>query len=370
LRYLPVEQNIGLPPFRFGVYCHSCATIKVWGNGFRAPVKKENLSMLLHFFLRKSIRLLSLLGAVSFFTFALVSLSPVDPVTAYVGADMLAVSPEQRELIAERWGLTLPPHERYLAWLQRVAQGDWGTSAIYRQPVTQVIGQRFLTSLLLMGTAWLIAGGVGFALGVLAGGSAGSWFDRGVRGTAYLLASLPVFWLALLLLVIFSVNLQWTPICCAVPYGVLPAEATIWQRVHHLILPALTLSIVGIANVTLHTRQKVIEAMREDYALFAVAQGATHWGVIRHHGLRNVSLPALTLQLASLGELFGGAVLAEQVFSYPGLGQATVQAGLKGDVPLLMGIVLASTVFVFVGNSLADLAYQVIDPRIRLGERL
>ena len=130
-------------------------------------------------------------------------------------------------------------------------------------------------------------------------------------------------------------------------------------------LPAFALSIIGVAGIALHTREKMIDAMNSDYALFARALGETRGGVAWRHCLRNVALPALTLQLGSIGELFGGAVLAEQVFGYPGLGQATVQAGLRGDIPLLLGITLFSTVFVYAGNALADASYRFIDPRIR-----
>jgi peptide/nickel transport system permease protein len=188
-----------------------------------------------------------------------------------------------------------------------------------------------------------------------------------LKPTLYTLASTPTFWLALLLLIVFAVWLRAAPVCCASPLGVPLEEATFGQRIQHLILPAAALSIIGIANIALHTRQKLIDVLHTDYALFARAQGETNSGLIRQHGLRNIALPAITLQFASLSELFGGSVLAEQVFAYPGLGEATVQAGLRGDVPLLLGIVLFSAVFVFVGNTVADVAYHLIDPRIRIG---
>ncbi|WP_347242600.1 ABC transporter permease [Nostoc sp. FACHB-888] len=125
---------------------------------------------------------------------------------------------------------------------------------------------------------------------------------------------------------------------------------------------------MGVANIALQTREKLIQVLNSNYALFAYAQGETTSGVILHHGLRNIALPALTLQFASLSELFGGTVLVEKVFGYPGLGSATLQAGLRNDVPLLVGIVLFSAIFVFIGNTLADLSYQVIDPRIRIAD--
>jgi peptide/nickel transport system permease protein len=315
----------------------------------------------------KLLRLALLLSAVAVFSFTLLSLSPIDPVDAYIGAEMLLIGPEQRAKIAERWGLDAPAYERFGRWLGQLLQGNLGVSLIHNQPVAAVIGERFLASLALMAVAWTLGGLIGFGLGIVAGARPGSLIDQAVRLYTYTLASSPTFWLALLLLIVFSVSLQVAPICCATPPGVLPADVTFMQRLHHLMLPAATLSIVGVANMALHTRQKLIEVLQSDYALYARAQGETTRSLIWQHGLRNVALPAITLQGASLSELFGGSVLVEQVFAYPGLGEATVQAALRGDLPLLLGIVLWSAVFVFVGNSAADLLYRLIDPRIRLG---
>ncbi len=319
------------------------------------------------FILRKLFRLILLLIAVAIFSFVLLSLSPIDPIDAYVGADMLQISPEQREIIAARWGLDQPLLTRFGLWLGQLASGNLGMSMIFNQPVSAVIGSRFQTSLQMLAIAWLFSGVLGLTMGVLAGAREGSWLDRAIRFYAYTLASSPTFWVALLLLIVFSVSLKLTPICCATPPGVLAQDVTVWQRLHHLILPAATLSIIGVANIALHTRQKLIEVLHSDYVLFARAQGESLTGIIRHHGLRNIILPALTLQFASLSELFGGSVLAEQVFSYPGLGKATVEAALRSDVPLLVGIVFFSALFVYTGNTIADLTYQIVDPRIRLG---
>jgi peptide/nickel transport system permease protein len=324
---------------------------------------------ILWFGCRKLLRLLLLLAAVAVFGFVLVSLSPIDPVDAYIGADMLQIGPEQRQMIAERWGLDQPPVARFLLWLGQILQGNFGTSMVFNQPVLTVITERFQTSLQMMLAAWLLSGALGLSLGVIAGAWKDTWLDRLIRLYAYILASSPTFWIALLLLIVFSVTLKVTPICCAAPPGVLAADITIWQRLHHLLLPAAALSIIGVANIALHTRQKMIDVFNSDYVLFARAQGESTWGIIGHHGLRNILLPAITLQFASLSELFGGSILAEQVFAYPGLGQATVQAALRSDVPLLLGIVLFSALFVYTGNTMADLAYPVIDPRIRIGRR-
>ena len=317
------------------------------------------------FLLLKMLRLLLLVAAVATLSFVLVSSSPVDPVDAYVGAAMLKVSPEQHEIIAHHWGLDKPPAERFFSWARQIASGDFGVSTIFNEPVLSVICKRFVTSFWLMALAWSISGAIGFGLGMSAGAWEDTLLDRAIRLYAYTMASTPTFWVGMLMLMTFSVSLGWTPVCCAWPLGLSAEQATFWQRLHHLVLPAITLSLTGIAQITLHTREKTIAALRSDYAVFAHAQGETTAGIVFRRALRNVALPAVTLQFASLGELFGGAVLAEQVFAYPGLGRTTVEAGIRGDIPLLLGIVLFSTIFVFTGNFMADLIYQLVDPRIQ-----
>ncbi|MCA0753630.1 ABC transporter permease [Paenibacillus sp. N4] len=326
------------------------------------------LRLIAGFIGKKAIRLLTLLAAVSVISFALVNASPVDPVQAYIGADVMRVGPEQRAEIAAYWGLDRPFPERFLKWANALLHGDMGTSMIYREPVVKVIGERFLSSVWLMALAWTFSGVIGFAAGIAAAMRKDSWIDRLIKGFCYTLASTPAFWIGLLLMMLFSVWLGWLPVGLSVPAGVLADEVILLDRLRHLILPAVTLSVAGIAPIALHTRQKLADVLESDYILFARARGVSGLALIRRHGLRNIALPALTLQFASFGELFGGAVLAEQVFSYPGLGQATVEAGLRGDVPLLMGLVLCSTLFVFTGNTLADFLYRIVDPRMRAGK--
>lgn len=309
-------------------------------------------------------RLITLLAAVSVMAFVLVSVSPVDPVQQYVLGSG-SVSMEQRGAIAEYWGLNEPPAKRYCSWLSALLRGDMGTSLLYRQPVTDVIGVRFTNSVALMVTAWVFSGLIGFGLGCVMGVWQGKWTDRILKRVCLALCSVPTFWLGLLFLLIFSVWLGWFPVGLSSPIGVLNADVTIWQRLYHLILPALTLSFISFANVALHTRQKLVDVLENDYVLFARARGEGIWSIMKRHGLRNILLPALTLQFASFSELFGGSVLAENVFSYPGLGSAVSAAGLSSDVPLLLGITLISTLFVFSGNLIANILYGVVDPRIR-----
>ena len=321
------------------------------------------------FLTKKVLKLIPLLVALCIITFVLMELSPIDPVTAYVGAST-KVSAEQRQLIAEHWGLNQPPIIRFWSWFKSIISGDWGTSMIYRRPVLEVIGQKFMSSIWLMGISWILSGIIGFILGIIAGIKEGKLIDKIIRGYCYIIMSTPTFWLGILFIILFSVKLGWFPVALSVPIGVLSENVGFVERMQHIILPALTLSIISISSICMNTRQKVIEIMESDYILFAKARGESQISIIFNHVLKNVSLPAITLQFLSFSELFGGTIFVEQVFSYPGLGQATVSAGLKGDLPLLMGIAIISLVFVYSGNIIADLLYRVIDPRIKEGQNL
>ncbi len=228
------------------------------------------LRSILIFTTQKLLRLGLLLLAVAIFTFVLLSLSPIDPVQAYIGADMMQISPEQRQLIAERWGLDQPMLLRFGDWLGQLVQGNWGTSMVFNQPVGEVIASRFSVSVQMLAIAWLLSGLLGLGLGIVAGALAGTWIDRAIRLYAYTLASSPTFWVALLLLIVFSVSLKVTPICCAAPPGRLAADVTFWQHLHHLLLPALTLSIIRVASNTQRPRQKQIEELPSDYVRPAV----------------------------------------------------------------------------------------------------
>ena len=218
-----------------------------------------------------------------------------------------------------------------------------------------------------MVTAWILSGVLGFVLGVTAGVFHGRWPDKLIKGYSVVISSTPAFWLALLLLMVFGVWLKVLPIGLSVPIGLETEGVTFLDRLRHAILPALTLSITGISNIALHTREKMIDIMESDYVLFARARGESTWQIVRRHGLRNVLLPAITLQFASISEIFGGSVLVEQVFSYAGMGQAAVAAGLGSDMPLLMAITIVSALFVFGGNLIANILYGIVDPRIRRG---
>ena len=318
---------------------------------------------------KKAFRALLLLLGVSVASFLLLCASPLDPLRTNVGQAALgSMSQEQVAQLEAYWGADQPPVERYLGWLAGAVRGDLGTSLLYRQPVLTVIGQRLGSSLWLLLTAWVLSGALGLALGITAGAFRGRWPDKLIRGWCLVISSTPAFWLALLFLLLFSVWLGWLPIGLSVPIGVEEEAVTLADRLQHALLPALTLSVTGVSNIALHTREKLVDVLGSDYILLARARGEREGAIVLRHGLRNVALPALTHQFGSVGEIIGGSVLVEQVFSYPGLGQAAVTAGLGSDLPLLLGVTLVTSGLVFGGNLLADLLYGVIDPRMKRGE--
>ena len=310
------------------------------------------------------LRGVTLLIATSVVCFILVTISPIDPVRSYILANP-GVSQENIARMEEFWGVNEPVVERYFNWARAVLSGDFGDSLIFRRPVIEIIGTRFGATLALMLSAWTLSGLLGFGFGCLMGMFNGRPLDRIVKRICLVMCSVPTFWIGLVLLIVFSVWLGWFPFGMSVPIGVAPEDVTFWQRLHHLALPAITLSFLSFANIALHTREKLVEVLLSDYVLFARARGESNWSILRRHSLRGILIPATTMQFASFGELFGGSIIAENIFGFPGLGAAVSAAGLQGDLPLLLGITLFSALFIFTGNAIANALYVIIDPRTR-----
>lgn len=322
-------------------------------------------NQLITFISKQCIRLVLLLIAISMISFALLVMSPIDPIDAYFTG--VAVSDEQKAIVSAYWQFDRPPVERYWHWATNMLSGNWGDSFVYKAPVLQVISDKFTSTLLLMLVSWSLSGVVGFSLGVISGIYQGKTLDRCINYFALVSVSTPVFWLGILLVMVFAVELQWFPIALSTPIGKSVEDVTWLERLHHLALPAITLSITGVSAIVLHTREKMIDCMNSNYMLFAKARGESLWVRVKRHGLRNVTIPAVTLHFASFAELFGGAVLAESVFSYPGLGSAITLAGLRGDVALLLGAAILSAIFVFLGNLIANILYIIINPEVQEG---
>jgi len=325
-----------------------------------------NKERLLKFLGKKIVRFVILLICVILLSFLLLDLSPINPVKTYISN--VVISQEQIAQLEAYWGVNEPITSKMANWFANVIQGNLGTSLIFRVPVIDVILERFTASLVLMLASWAFSGILGFLLGVIAGFKKDTIIDKAIKVYCYVLQSAPTFWIALIILMVFSIYLGWFPTGLGVPIGTLSENVSFWDWLNRLILPMITLSIVGVASIALYTRDKLIDEMNSDYFLFAKARGESGWNLIKRHGIRNILLPAITLQFLGFSELFGGAVLVEQIFTYPGIGQAAVSAGLRSDVPLLLGIVIFSAIFVYCGNLIADLLYNFVDPRIKEGE--
>lgn len=316
------------------------------------------------FIFNKLLRLIFLLFGVSVFSFILLKYSPVDPVLASVDYDM-SLTNEQYEKIAEYYGLNRSIFTQYFIWLKNFITGNWGNSLIYNRPVIEIVSNRAMASFTLMGISWILSGIIGFILGALSAFKLGKIFDKMIKLFSFIQASVPTFWIGLIFLLIFSAQLKWFPIGLSSPIGVISTQVSFIEKIRHLILPAFTLSILGIANVTLHTREKMIDVLNSEYVTFAKARGENNFEIFKNHCIRNAITPAITLHFSYFGELFGGSVLAEQVFSYSGLGSTLTQAGLKGDSPLLLAIVIIGAVFVFLGNMMSDILNKILMPNLR-----
>jgi len=309
------------------------------------------------------IRFISLILAVLLLTFGLMEVSPMDPVETYIGS-IKRISTEQKQMVRERWGVDKPLFTKILNWTKNAIKGDFGYSVTFEKDVSEIIRQALSNSLLLILTAWILSFVFGVLLGIWAAIRQNRLADRVIKTIAYLFSSIPSFWFGILLLLIFSVKLKWLPIGYSSPIG--KAEKVLFsEKLYHMILPALTLSIMEISTICLYAREKLIEVLDSDYALYEYARGKSVIEVIKEHGIRNILLPVVTLQFGSINEIIGGTLLIESIFSYNGIGRITIKAGLRGDLPLILAITIVTATIVFVGNLIANMLYPLIDPRIK-----
>ncbi len=307
--------------------------------------------------LRRLMAAIPVLGVVAIAVFALLHATPGDPAVIIAGDYATA---EDIARIRARLGLDRPFLAQLGIWLGRVARGDLGVSIFSGLPVTTLIGQRAGATVALTVLAMAISVGVGVPLGVLAAWKKGAWIDRAVMVAAVSGFSMPVFWLGFLLVYVFAVSAGWLPV-----QGYQPLAAGLWPFLRHLILPAVTLSVVYMALIARMTRASMLGVLGEDYIRTAFAKGLAPRRVLLRHALKNASLPVVTIIGLGFALLIGGAVVTESVFALPGLGRLTVDAIIRRDYPVIQGVILVvSGVYVLI-NLVVDLLYVVLDPRIR-----
>jgi peptide/nickel transport system permease protein len=300
--------------------------------------------------------------AVATVTFVLTEMSPFDPVDAYVGVEN-NVSLERKTEIAHAWGLDQPLYEKFGRWIWNLAQGDMGNSIVAGgQPVAAEIASRVSASIALVGGALLLVLVGGLVFGVLAAAFRGTFFDWLVRTLCYFNTAAPSFWVGLLALYVFSIELGWLP---AGGTSDPRADEAAGIDLEHLILPMVVLALTQYAWFTLFVRNTLLEVLREDHVQFARAQGIGEVAVLLRYALPNALIPFVTLVGTNLAELIGGSILIESIFGWPGLGLLALDAARSEDIPMIVAITLAASVLIVLGNLLADVLYRVMDPRVR-----
>jgi peptide/nickel transport system permease protein len=307
---------------------------------------------MLRFLLSRLVTTVPVLFGVSLLVFMMLHLVPGDPVKMMLSE--FQTSPQQVELLRSQLHLNEPLPQQYGRFVVNALQGDLGLSIRSKRPVRNEIAENLGSTLQLAASALLIAIGIGMPLGIIAALKQHSWLDIGPMIFALSGVSMPSFWLGLLLIFLFSLRLGWFP-------------ATGGGDLKHLILPALTLGLGASAIIARLTRSSMLEVLRQDYMTTARAKGLNEFTVVLRHGLKNALIPVVTIFGLQFGSLLAGAVVVETVFARPGIGRLIVNSILAKDFPMVQGIILFTATAYVVANLLVDLAYGLLDPRIRIG---
>ena len=317
------------------------------------------------YLLRRLIGLIPLLLGISFMVYALINLVPGSPTDQFEFNP--SIKPEDRERIIANLGLDEPWYLRYFTWLGNVLQGDLGNSFINYVPVVDRLQSALPNTLILSVTSLIFALILSVPVGIISAVRRNGLFDRIVTIISTAFFSVPSIWLGLLLIILFSVKFQEWGFPNLPTGGVqdLRGGGGFWDRVEHLLLPAFTLGIVQLAGWTRYVRSSMLEVIRQDYIRTAEAKGLKQRLVLLRHAFRNAMLPLVTLVGLTVPDLFGGALIVENVFAYPGIGQLTVSSLRQNDYSVAMAAVMMLAVLTVLGNLLADVLYGVLDPRVR-----
>jgi peptide/nickel transport system permease protein len=323
------------------------------------------------FLLRRLALSVPLLLAVATLLFGLMEMAPGGPEDVWMGPGM---TEEVREQVRRNLGLDQPLPVRYVRWITSAARGDFGFSSSRGQPVAAVFRQVLPETLLLTGSALLLAFLVGIGVGVVQASRQNSWLDHGLNLTVLLFYSLPAFWLGILLILVFSygANVLWDwPIHLpasgprSIGYDQMGGAERVLDRLRHMVLPVTTLVLVLAAGIARYARSGMLEVLRTEYVRSARARGLSSRVVLLRHALPNTLLPLITLLGLYLPVLFSGAVFVETVFAWPGMGKTLVDAVSTRDYPLVLAASLLFAVLVVMGNLAADALYALADPRVR-----
>lgn len=311
---------------------------------------------------KKLLQFVVVLFLLSLAVFYMARLSPGDPLRSYYGESVERMNQEERASAMHSLGLDEPLYTQYGIWLKNAFEGDWGLSFKYKQPVTAVIGSMYQNTLLLGGLAYVLTFALALALGVFCALHEESWADKLICKIGTITNCIPSFWVALVLILLFSVNLGWLPSSGAYALGQANSVAS---RLRHLILPLSVLILSHLWYYAYLVRNKLMEEIRQDYVLLAKAKGLSRRRIVLRHCLRNILPTFLSLMTISIPHILGGTYVVEQVFSYPGLGSLCFESAKYHDYNLLMILCLITGALVILSNMLAQIAHDRLDPRMR-----
>jgi peptide/nickel transport system permease protein len=313
------------------------------------------------YIIRRTLQAIPLLIIISIISFLLIQLAPGDPMDMYRSSE--STDSIDTTAIEEKLGLDKPIYIQYFNWLKLlVLEGNMGISFEDGRPVMEKILERLPATLLLMGTSIIISYLIAIPLGIYSAVKKYSFFDNFLTAFSYVGIAVPSFYLALMAILVFSLNLDWFP-----PSDMMSnyEEFDLMDRIRHLVLPASVLAIGGIASNSRFMRSSMLEVVKQDFVRTARAKGVAERSVIYKHALRNALLPIITILGLSLPGLFAGALFVEQIFAWPGMGRLAVNAIFVRDYQTIMGTTMFAGVLVVLGNLIADILYAVVDPRIQ-----
>lgn len=311
------------------------------------------------YIVRRTLMAIPLLFIITIISFAMMKMAPGDP-TALMMDPM--IKQENLAAFKEAYGLNDNVFVQYFRWLGNMAQGDFGQSLIRQGvPVSELILARLPNTLILMIVSTVIAFLISIPLGVISATKRNSLTDYSITFVSFLGIATPNFWIGLLLIMFMSVQLGWFPTGGVATLG---EPFSIWDRIHHLILPAFVLATADMAGLTRYSRSSMLDVLRQDYIRTAKANGFKNRTVIFKHGLRNGLIPIITIVGLMLPSFIGGSVIVESIFAWPGIGLLFMEAAFQRDYPVIMAVIVIAATLVVVGNLLADILYAVFDPRI------
>ncbi len=316
---------------------------------------------------KRLLQAIPLLLGIATITFFIVHLAPGDPMDFFLEQrHRQNIDPEVIELLRQKYGLDQPIHIQYVKWLGNLIQGDLGESFTHRRPVSDLLAEAIPYTLQLTILAILFDALIGIALGIISAVKQYSILDKTITLGSLILYSIPGFWLALMLVLVFSVNLGWLPTSQtrSFDYEFLSWFGKLKDLAWHLVLPVFILGIASAAGTARYMRSRLLEVLNEEYILAARARGLRERTVILKHALRNALIPIITIYGLSLPFLLGGAVIIETIFAWPGMGQLAVSAILTRDYPVILATSMIAAVLTVIGSLIADVTYALADPRV------